>query len=221
MSAIATTSSGSDCTLLLVRHAHTDMAGTFCGITDPPLSKRGLGQLAGLNDRLRPYPITHIFSSPLQRARQTAESVAQRRGLEVQSLESLHELAFGSWEGLDWDQVMARDPEHAQRWLDLHPSVPAPGGESFEDFLRRIEHAMLEVAAQAGKGCIVVVTHAGVIRTFLGKLAHDHDAVLDLTKCEYTSIWKVSRENGRWLLPPQAPLATTAGAGSSPTEVTR
>ena len=191
------------CTLILVRHARTDLAGRFCGHTDPPLNREGLAQLADLNRRLRNYPLTHIFSSDLQRTRQTAESVAERRQLPLVQLASLRELAFGSWEGLDWDQVMARDPVYAQRWLDLHPSIPAPGGEGFEDFLHRIHGAMNAVADQVEDGCAVVVTHAGVIRTFLGDLAQLRHSPADFSKCDYTSCWEVWRQHWQWNLPPE------------------
>ncbi len=192
-------------TLILIRHAHTDMAGRFCGISDPALSTRGLTQLPALNQKLQAYPLTHIFSSPLQRARQTAESIADGRQLPVEYVEFLHELAFGSWEGLDWDQILARDPEYAQRWLDSHPSVPAPGGEYFEDFFQRVQYAMTAIAGQSEGGCAAVVTHAGVIRTFLGSLAQVEHITLDLTQCDYTSCWEVWRESGRWALPVAGP----------------
>jgi broad specificity phosphatase PhoE len=186
------------CTLLLVRHAHTEMAGRFCGASDPPLSDQGIAQLAGLNERLAAYPVTHIFSSGLQRARQTAESIAQCRGLKVQYLDFLHELAFGSWEGLDWDQVVARDPAYAQHWLDNYPSVPAPGGEYFEDFCKRVQRAMSAIAAQAEGGCAAVVTHGGVIRTFLGSLPGSQNAQFDPRECDYVSCWEVSWDGEQW-----------------------
>lgn len=199
-------------TLVLVRHAHTGMAGTFCGMSDPPLSSHGRAQLAGLNERLKPYSITHIFSSDLQRSRQTAESIAQHRGLQVHCLESLRELAFGSWEGLDWDQIMARDSAYAQHWLDHYPSVPAPGGEDFSSFLTRIQQAMHSIVEHAAGGCSIVVTHAGVIRAFLNTLAPLHDAPFDLTTCDYVSCWEISHEAGQWHLPGLA----WANAGSCP-----
>ena len=201
MSEIATKPSGPHSTLILVRHGHTEMAGRFCGISDPPLSAQGLVQLDALNRQLQAYPITHIFSSPLQRARQTADAIAAARGLQVEYFEFLHELAFGSWEGLDWDQVMARDPEYAQRWLDAYPSVPAPGGEYFEDFFQRVQYVMTAIAGRVEGGCAAVVTHAGVIRTFLGSLAELQQVRLDLTKCGYASCWEVWCDNGQWHLP--------------------
>lgn len=212
----AAKTSGACSRLILVRHAHTDMAGKFCGISDPPLSDQGLSQLAALNQKLKVYPLTHIFSSHLQRARQTAEAVAQTFGLQVQYVEFLHELAFGSWEGLDWDQVLARDPAYAQRWLDNHPSVPAPGGEYFDDFVRRIQHAMSNVAEQIGDGCAAVVTHAGVIRTFLKRTAVLQGITYDLALCDYTSCWEVWREQGQWKLPVTAISTAAADCAARP-----
>lgn len=197
------------CTLVLVRHAHTELAGTFCGAADPPLSTKGIAQLADLEQRLQAWPLTHIFSSGLLRARQTAESIAESRGLQVRYLDSLHELSFGSWEGLDWDQVVARDPEYAQRWLGLHPSVPAPGGEDLADFALRITSAMTGIAAQVGSGRAAVVTHAGVIRTFLGDVASAQGIPYDLNHCDYASCRELWREDGRWRL---AGAATSTAA---------
>ena len=188
-------------TLVLIRHAHTELAGTFCGGADPPLSAKGVAQLAELKRRLEAWPLTHIFSSDLVRARQTAESIAQSRKLPIQYLESLRELALGSWEGLDWEQVVARDPEYAQRWLELHPSIPAPGGENFADFAVRIQDAVTRIAAQTGNGCAAVLTHAGVIRTFLGGVACARGIPCDLAPCDYASCWEVWREDDRWGLP--------------------
>ena len=193
--------SGSQATLLLVRHAHTAMAGRFCGVTDPPLSAKGVAQLGGLKQRLKAYPITHMFSSDLRRARQTAGAIAQHRRLQVEYFGLLHELAFGSWEGLDWEQVMARDPEYAQRWLDHYPSVPAPGGEYFQDFLERVHYAMSAIAAQVGSGCAVVVTHAGVIRTFLGSIARPQGVASEMSNCDYAEFQEVWCNQGQWSLP--------------------
>lgn len=188
------------CTLLLVRHAHTAMAGTLCGQSDPPLSEQGIAQLTELNQRLATYPVTHIFSSGLQRARQTAESIAQCRGLNVQYLDFLHELAFGSWEGLNWDQVVALDPAYAQHWLDNYPNVPSPGGEHFSDFCMRVQRAMTVIAEQVDRGCAVVVTHAGIIRTFLASLAHLPNVPFDPQDFDYVSCWEVSGDGEHWQL---------------------
>jgi alpha-ribazole phosphatase len=203
MSRTRKSASPARCILVLVRHAHTDMAGRFCGHIDPPLSAQGRAQLSDLNRRLRGFSVDRIFSSDLERARQTAESVAQRRRLPVHSLVSLRELAFGSWEGLDWNQVVARNSAFAQQWLDLNPTLAAPEGEEFEDFRKRIHAAMDHIAMQVQNGCALVVTHAGVIRTFLQDrdLAQAGQGPGDFAKYDYTSCWEVWREAGQWRLP--------------------
>jgi len=201
------------CTLVLVRHAHTEMAGRFCGTSDPPLSAIGLAQLPRLNQRLGFYPITQVFSSDLQRARQTAEFIAQHRRLPVNHFEPLRELAFGDWEGFDWEQVIARDPEYAQRWLDQYPSVPAPGGENFEHFFQRVQYAMTAIAAQVGTGCAAVVTHGGVIRTFLESIAQLRKVAFDVAQCDYASCHEVWCQGSEWHLPAEhAILPALAGA---------
>jgi alpha-ribazole phosphatase len=187
-------------TLILVRHAHTDMAGSFCGQIDPPLSKQGMSQLADLVERLSSRSLTHIFSSDLQRARQTAQAVADAKNLKVEMNVLLREFAFGSWEGLNWDQVVAQDSVYAQHWLDNYPSVPTPGGEQFEDFRERIGNAMTAIAGQVGGGCAAVVTHAGVIRTFLGDVSRRRHLASDFSQCPNVSCWEVWHEAGKWEL---------------------
>jgi broad specificity phosphatase PhoE len=181
-------------TLILVRHALTEMAGRFCGHLDLPLSVIGLAQVSDVCERLSGYRLTHVFSSDLKRARQTAESIANSRELPVHALASLREIAFGSWEGLTWDEAAARDPEYAQRWADQYPSMPAPGGEELQNFRRRIESAMDEIAEQARGGCAAVVTHAGVIRTLTGNLTRGSSDF----KCDYGACFEVRREREQW-----------------------
>jgi broad specificity phosphatase PhoE len=198
-------------TLILVRHAHTPMAGKFCGQIDPPLSTEGMAQLAELKEKLAPHRFTNIFSSDLLRTRQTAEPTAKDRNLPVQLLRSLREIAFGRWEGLDWDQVVAQDPDSAQQWLDHYPSLPAPGGEGVEPFRRRIREAMDTIADQVPGGCALVVTHAGVIRTFTGNLGR-HGNPTEFP-CQYVGCWKIWREHREWstaheILVPEASLVT-------------
>jgi len=203
--------------IVLIRHAHTDMAGSFCGHSDPPLSARGLEQLEELKRAVSSYRFTHVFSSDLQRARQTADSLAGDCQNPVHTLASLREIAFGDWEGLTWEQITARDAAYAGRWLDAFPAgLPAPNGESFSDFSRRIDGAMNVIADEVQGGCAAVVTHAGVISTFLKHVAGLESAP-EIPYCDYCSCWEVSRDAGRrWIAAakpglPQVNLATEGG----------
>lgn len=187
-----------DCTILLIRHAHNGMAGRFCGESDPPLSELGLAQAANLASELASHPLTHIFSSDLLRARQTAEIIASRSALPVGLLPALREIRFGQWEGLSWDEVSARDADYAARWMDAYPLLPAPGGEDFAAFRERVRGALAEVVRLASGGQAAVVTHGGVIRTVLLDVLGLPPAALASLSCEYASCTELQLRDGRW-----------------------
>jgi broad specificity phosphatase PhoE len=189
------------CRLVLVRHEHTAMAGTFCGHSDPPLSAQGKAQLKEVIQRLRMYSFQCVYSSDLCRAAQTARHIARARHVPLYLRSDLREIAFGEWEGLDWPRIVARDPEYAQRWLALYPNLGIPGGEPFGEFQARITRAMNEIALELPGGCAAIVTHAGVIRTFLQDVLLSPEQVLQFATPTYGSGIEVWQRKGRWVFP--------------------
>ncbi len=156
--------------IILIRHAETDMAGTFCGQSNPALNDRGRTQLAALVHVLAAEPIDAVYASDLLRARQTAQVIAQSRAVECRLRPGLREVYFGRWEGLTWEQVERADSVYAQRWIDDYPHVCAPGGERVQDFERRVLDEVQWLSGEAKNRCIAVVTHAGVLRAVLQRL---------------------------------------------------
>jgi broad specificity phosphatase PhoE len=187
-------------TILLLRHAHTEMAGRFCGQIDPPLSEQGRQQLPKLAEGLAKYPLTHIFSSDLLRCRETANFLAMKSGLTVELLPGLRELRFGEWEGLNWNEVSKKDAAYAERWMEQYPHLPAPGGEKFEGFRERVQSALAEVAGRIPGVCAAVVTHGGVIRTFMLEVLNLPESALASLECEYASSIEVGQRDARWYL---------------------
>jgi alpha-ribazole phosphatase len=155
--------------LLFIRHAETDMAGTFCGHSDPELNARGRIQLGELIDRLRVEKIGAVYTSDLRRAHTTGMAIAKAFDVECHVRSALREINFGQWEGITWEKIEGRDEAYARRWIAEYPRLPAPDGESFSDFERRVlqEVKLLSLQADAADCSIAVVTHAGVIRTVL------------------------------------------------------
>jgi alpha-ribazole phosphatase len=156
-------------TIFFIRHAETDMAGTFCGHSDPALNGRGLAQLEELRDKLRAEDIGAVYSSDLRRSGETARAIAEIFGVNCRVRHNLREIDFGQWEGLAWEEIERRDEAYARRWVTEYPRLPAPGGEDFADFERRVlnEVKFLSMEAEALGGKIAVVTHAGVLRAVL------------------------------------------------------
>jgi broad specificity phosphatase PhoE len=156
--------------ILFVRHAETDMAGTFCGHSDPEINARGHLQISELIDRLRLESIDVVYTSDLCRASATARAIAEAFGVECHARPALREISFGTWEGLSWKEIEQRDAAYARRWIVEHPMLPAPGGEAFRDFERRVLEEVVFLATKAAEQNIAVVTHAGVLRTVLCSL---------------------------------------------------
>ena len=154
--------------LLSIRHAATDLAGTFCGHTDPAVNEQGRQQIAGLLQELASTPLDAIVSSDLQRATYTAARIGDAFCLPVHTEQHLREIDFGAWEGLTWNAVEQRDPAFARRWADDFPHVTPPKGEPYQRFRSRVLAAVLRMTARyAFCRRVAVVTHAGVMRLLL------------------------------------------------------
>jgi alpha-ribazole phosphatase len=155
--------------VIFIRHAETDMAGRFCGHSDPDVNAQGQAQLTRLAETLSAETIEGVFSSDSRRAQSTARAISAGRKVPVTLRPSLREIHFGEWEGLRWQEIEQMDPEYARKWVDGYPHVPAPAGESFRDFEARILEEMHRLIDRRLK-LIAVVTHAGVLRVVLRHL---------------------------------------------------
>ncbi len=178
--------------LLFIRHAETDMAGRFCGHSDPPINCRGRAQISELIARLEAEVevVDAIYSSDLRRAMATASALAEKFQTPVSTSSRLREIYFGDWEGLSWAEIEERDTGYARRWSDSFPHLPAPRGESHAEFERRVRGEVEELLHLEERR-IAVITHAGVmrvvLRAFLGYSEHQS---WSLTKpyCSYFAL---------------------------------
>lgn len=157
--------------LLFIRHAQTDLAGTFCGHSDPPLNAIGQQQTRDLIARLATEHFDAIVCSDLLRAMETAEPLAQAFKVPLTPKQGLREIYFGDWEGLTWAEIEQSDADNARRWTESFPVLPAPAGETFADFESRVMTEIALLLSLAEHQRIAVVTHAGVMRTVL-RLLH-------------------------------------------------
>ncbi len=151
-------------TLILARHGETDWNrhNRFQGHADEPLNELGRSQSAELADSLGAEGIARVYTSPLRRAHETAEIVARRLGLELETVEALREIDVGSWSGLTRDEVAARFPEAYARWLDGGHGFD--DGETYEELGARVVPALREVADRHPGEVVLVVTHGGPSR---------------------------------------------------------
>lgn len=179
----------------LIRHGLPDFpqGQRMClGRTDLPLSAAGLAQARAMAASLP--PVSAVFSSPLQRALQTARAI----GSPI-VVEDLQELFAGDWDGLLFSEIQQRYPAlYAARGIT--PGLPLPKGESDESGLLRFCQAM-EQATGMASGDFAVVSHGGVIRLFLRHLGGQP------RKPAYAEVVPLIYENGNFILEEEMPHA--------------
>ena len=182
--------------LLFIRHAETDLAGRFCGHSDPPVNKRGHRQIRDLLRKLEGKSIDAIYTSDLSRAQTTADAIAEVHGNSPVVISGLREISFGEWEGLSWDEIEFRDADYARRWSKAFPELPAPGGELFAMFQSRVLAEVKKLLSMPKQGCAAVVTHRGVMCVVLCSLCGlDEEQAWAQTKA-YCSFFQYPQAGG-------------------------
>jgi probable phosphoglycerate mutase len=156
--------------LLLLRHGETPLSvdRRFSGLGDAELTAKGLAQASAAAERLsrEPYHLDVIVTSPLKRARQTAEAVAQRTGLAVEVDDDLREADFGAWEGHTFTEVQRGWPAELAAWL-ADPTTAPPDGESFEAVAERVKRAEERLVERYEGRTVLIVSHVTPIKTLL------------------------------------------------------
>ena len=156
--------------LLLVRHgqAEGNQKGVFLGHHDTGLTDLGRRQVASLGKRLEDESVDLIYTSPLRRARETADMLAEARGLSPSADDRLIEQNYGKWDGLSFSEVGDRFPDDFRAWCDGDPEIGPTGGESLRSVADRVArcHQALSGLVPAG-GTMLWVSHAGALQCLL------------------------------------------------------
>jgi probable phosphoglycerate mutase len=162
---------------LLIRHGMTDfvdraIAGWVPGVH---LNDKGRAQAARLAERLAGAPIKAIYSSPLERARETAEPISRELGLDVQVIEELGEVVIGEWTGRELSELN-NDPLW-RRFNSLRSLTRAPGGETQLETQARMIATLERLRERHPDQTIAAVSHGDVIKS---AIAHYTGIPLDL-----------------------------------------
>jgi broad specificity phosphatase PhoE len=154
-------------TLILVRHGRTawNKEERFRGRTDLPLDEVGLQQAEAVGRRVAAqYRPKAVYSSPLERARRTAEAIARHVRLAVQPHQGLLDLDYGAFSGLSLAEAEERFPELYRAWQAAPHTVRFPQGESLEDVRARALALVHELAGQYPGEQVVLVSHVVICR---------------------------------------------------------
>lgn len=162
--------------LLLIRHGETQgnrlAAPSITGQRDVPLNEMGRNQAEKLSEALSHEPITAVFSSPLQRALDTARCIGGKCGAQVTCLDGLRDINCGQLEGEAISSVQHRLPElWALNESEAEDDFRWPGGETYRDLRQRVMVSLEEVALTCVGKTVAIVSHASVVTQVLGWVA--------------------------------------------------
>jgi len=161
--------------LLLIRHGATD-----CNTSKPPrlqgrginfgLSADGRRQAEATARFLRDWRLDRIYSSPLKRAWETAEIIAQPQERTVEAVEQLVEVDVGRWENCSWDEIARNDAEAYARFLEDCGTHGYAGGENMRQVQERVTPALTSLLQENLGKRIAVVCHSVANRAYLAGL---------------------------------------------------
>jgi broad specificity phosphatase PhoE len=162
-------------TIHLARHGQTayNHEGRFQGHLPVPLDATGREQAHALAQAAAGLPLSSLWCSPLARARETADIVAARIGLEPREEPRVAETDCGDWTDRSFAEIRAEDPEGFAAYERSDPAFRYPGGESFAEQSQRVLAALADLRAQGTQLPALVVCHRGCIRLALAALRGD------------------------------------------------
>jgi ribonuclease H / adenosylcobalamin/alpha-ribazole phosphatase len=163
------TATGKPTVTLLLRHGATELSAErrFAGRGDIALTKEGVKQASLAARKVAAAPgVDVILTSPLQRARRTAEAVAEVTGAPLIVDDDLIEADFGEWQGLTFAEARERWPDELAAWLATPDAAP-PRGENFAMVALRVLAALDRLIEAHKSKRVVVVSHVTPIKTLI------------------------------------------------------
>jgi len=157
--------------LIVVRHGETlwNRENRVLGHTEIELTERGRKQAQRLALALKDEKVTAIYSSPLRRARETADKIARVHNMGVVTDDALKELDAGELDGLTFNEVMERYGDFLKEWMEDAPSLRMPGGESLAELYDRTWAALERIVSQHPDGAVILVSHSFAIMSIISR----------------------------------------------------
>ncbi len=184
--------------ICVARHGETDWnkSGILQGWLDVPINAQGRRQARQLAATFADTDFTAVWTSPLVRARETAEIVATVLRLPPPSChEGLRERHFGAVQGIPKIELAELNPALLEQILRRNPAAEFVGGESMDEFADRSFSAFAEIGARHRGGRVLVVTHGWVMDVVTRHISGlTRNAVLKLKRRNGESVWVEVKE---------------------------
>ncbi len=173
--------------LILIRHGQTEWnrEERFRGRVDIPLNETGKAQAHKIAARLANDNIDAIYSSPLQRAVQTAQPLAEVKHLQLSVEPGLNDISFGALEGLKVDEARQAFPEVIDKWLNEPGHCKFPKGDSVKGLRTRLEETLDALTTKHPDQTIALVSHRVIC----------HTVVCIVLGLPMDALWRIRQDN--------------------------
>jgi len=152
--------------IYITRHGETEWnkEGRMQGWKNSNLTEDGIRNAIRLGNRLKDIDFASIYCSTLGRALDTAKYIRGDKDTKIVKVDSLKEMGFGKWEGMEYDRIKELYPiEHFNFWNRPHLYNPIEG-ESFEQLFNRVENILKEIINNKEGEDILIVSHGVTIK---------------------------------------------------------
>lgn len=157
-------------TLILVRHGHVEgiHPERFRGQIDLPLTSLGQQQAAATAKFIADHwRVKAVYTSPLQRCRDTGAAIAMAQGVQSEPLQGLIDINYGTWQGRTRDEVKTSEPELFKAWMTQPHLTVIEGADSLQDVQARLLRALNQMRRAHPGETVVAVGHDSTNRVFL------------------------------------------------------
>jgi len=180
--------------LLLVRHAEVEVRyhKIFGGTIDMNLSPRGHEQAGLLAKFLQTRKMDALYASPMKRVQQTLAPFLSNGAPPQTIVNDLHEVDFGDWTGLNWQEVSEKFNLLTHEWLDHIERGILPNGETGAQFRNRIEPCLRQIIEKHPGRTVSIFCHGGVIRMILSILLKLPLPRTNMFEIEYASVSQIA-----------------------------
>jgi len=172
--------------VIIVRHGRTEWnrIERFRGRADIALDEVGKKQAQAAANRIKSWPVSAIYSSPLRRALTTAEIIGDALQLDVQPTPGIIDIDYGEWQGLSVEDVSAKNGELYSQWIENPDEIQFPGGERFGDARDRVARTVDDLILKHPKETFVLVSHKVICQIL----------ILSLLKLESSHFWQIEQD---------------------------
>ena len=187
--------------LYIIRHGESigNINGKFNGSNNLPLSEKGINQAKSLNKFIKSIDYNIVYSSPLNRAYDTAKYSINNEKVEINVLDDLREINGGDWEGSNWVDLPIVWPKIYDDWINNPANLQMPNGDSMVGFSKRCIKVFNDIISKNRNKIILVYAHGAVIKVMQTYFSYkDLNEMKNNMWHENTGVMKIEIVNNKY-----------------------